>query len=74
VLVVKVTWLAARPGAAMAARWTMPVTFSTRSSIIEKAAIASPKSVTSARAKRTSPGRGGLCWPGGGARSTEVTS
>ncbi len=73
-LVAKVTWLVARPGAGIAARWTTPVTVATRSSIAERAATASPKSVRSAREKRTSVGNGGLCRSGGGTMSIEVTS
>src|SRR5262245_23735355 len=63
----RVTWLGARPGARIAARWTTPVTLATRSSIIDSAAIAWPKSVMSARLKRTFGSAGGTT-------SIEVTS
>ncbi len=59
-LVAKVTGLVASPGAGIAARWATPVTFSTRSSIADRADTASPKLVRSAREKRTSVGNGGL--------------
>ena len=62
------------PGPARGARGPTAVTFSTRSSIIDSAAIAWPKSVTSARLKRTWPGSGGLVSPGGGMVSTDVMS
>ncbi len=67
------TSFGACPGAAIAPRWTTPVTSPVRSSIPDRAAITWPKSVMSTLLKVTSVGFGGFDWPGGGTMSIDVT-